>query len=276
MPYAWPYDYSRASLYRPGEARDFFSHGTPPSEAALAAELTRLAYCRDRTVVDQALTTVGLMFVDGQLDRDGTQWLLARGPAASFLAFRGTEVDDPSDLPTDLAFLPIVWGAGGSVHRGFAAALDQVWPRVSAALDAMQGGRFVYTGHSLGGALAVLAASRRGPARVYTVGCPRVGDAEFADGQSGVDHVRFVHCCDLVTRVPPFSEHTGQQLYLDREGNIRRDIDEETITADRQAAFLDYLLKHAWRPGTVAIRELTDHTPVNYVSAIWGTDEIDL
>src|SRR5688572_27691477 len=105
MPYAWAYDYSRASLFRPGEARDFFRHGTPPSQAALATELARLIYCREQAAANQALATAGLALVDGQLEMDGSQWLLVRGQEASFLAFRGTEVDDPSDLLTDLAFL---------------------------------------------------------------------------------------------------------------------------------------------------------------------------
>jgi hypothetical protein len=58
--YAWPYDCSRESLYHPGKALDFFSHGEPPSEAAFAAELARLVYCRDRAVIDRALDSVGL------------------------------------------------------------------------------------------------------------------------------------------------------------------------------------------------------------------------
>ena len=72
MPYAWPYDHSRASLFHPGEARDFFSHGMPPSEAALATELRDGSDCRCRTVVDQAPASgSGLAFVDGQPDEAG-------------------------------------------------------------------------------------------------------------------------------------------------------------------------------------------------------------
>ena len=42
------------------------------------------------------------------------------------------------------------------------------------------------------------------------------------------------------------------------------------ITDDRVAAALHYVVEKGWRIGNVAVRELADHTPVNYVSAIWG------
>ncbi|MBV8525929.1 MAG: lipase family protein [Acetobacteraceae bacterium] len=272
MPFAWPYDCRRASLLHPGDARDFFARGTPPSEPALAAELVRLVYCRDSTVVNQTLAKAGITLVDCQLEGTGTQWLLVREPGRrAFLAFRGTEADDPTDIGTNLAFLPATWGAGGRVDGGFAAALEQVWARLSLALDKVPEGRIIYTGHSLGGALTVLACSRRKPTRAYTFGAPRVGDAEFAGGQSGVDHVRFVLCCDLVPRLPPLCKHTGRQMYLDRDGNLRLDANEGTITADQQRASGDYILQQAWRPGTAPVRELADHIVGNYASAVWGS-----
>jgi triacylglycerol lipase len=272
MPYAWPYDCRRASLFHPGEARDFFVRGTPPSESALAAELARMVYCRDRTVVEQTLAKVSLTLVDCQLDQQGTQWFLAREPGKrGFLVFRGTEANDPSDVSTNLAFLPVPWGAGGRVDGGFAAALEQVWARIGAALDTVREGRIIYTGHSLGGALTVLASSRRKPTRAYTFGAPRVGDAEFANGQAGVDHVRFVLCCDLVPRLPPLCQHTGRQIYFDRDGNLRPEANEGTIAADQQAASRDYILKQAWRPGTAPVRDLADHIVGNYASAVWGS-----
>src|SRR3954451_13796176 len=173
VPYAWPYDCSRESLYHPGNARDFFSHGGRPSEAGFAAELARLVYCRDRAVIDRALASVGLRIVAGRIDGEGTQWFLARGNRQSFLAFRGTETDDPSDVPTDLDVPDVAWDAGCRVHGGFAAVLDQVWPQVGAALAPVDG-RLVISWHSLGGALAFLSATRHRPARVYTIGCPSV------------------------------------------------------------------------------------------------------
>lgn len=33
---------------------------------------------------------------------------------------------------------------------------------------------------------------------------------------------------------------------------------------------LDYLRRHAWRPGNLLLRSLADHAPVNYISAVLG------
>lgn len=43
-----PYDRKLASFLHPGEANDFFAHGPILSEAALCAEMSRLAYVTDK------------------------------------------------------------------------------------------------------------------------------------------------------------------------------------------------------------------------------------
>jgi predicted lipase len=71
-----------------------------------------------------------------------------------------------------------------------------------------------FTGHSLGAALATLAARRFGRAlALYTYGSPKVGDAAFVAqvARSVVTHYRFVNHRDIATRFPhlaPF-EHAG-------------------------------------------------------------------
>src|SRR3954468_25068953 len=109
----------------------------------------------------------------------GLRTVLAVETIRSVTGSGKVEAEDPSDIGTNLAFLPATWGTGGRVDGGFAAALEQAWPRISIALDKAPEGRIIYTGHSLGGALTVLASSRRKPSRAYTFGAPRVGDAEF-------------------------------------------------------------------------------------------------
>ncbi|XP_020094955.1 phospholipase A1-Ibeta2, chloroplastic [Ananas comosus] len=86
-------------------------------------------------------------------------------------------------------------------------------------------------GHSLGGALALLAADelracapRVPPIAVLSFGGPRVGDAAFADRlrrAGGVNVLRVVNAGDVVTRVPgAFAsgrgyEHVGAELRVD-------------------------------------------------------------
>src|SRR5207249_4492483 len=62
------------------------------------------------------------------------------------------------------------------------------------------------TGHSLGGALATLAAAHLGRDAVqglYTYGCPRVGDVKFTSVLPEASHFRFVHRRDWVVEQPP-------------------------------------------------------------------------
>ena len=73
----------------------------------------------------------------------------------------------------------------GRVHHGFNLALRRTWRKVGTILDEAQDKPLFLTGHSMGGALAVLAACRlakigRPPVATYTFGTPRVGDPAFA------------------------------------------------------------------------------------------------
>ena len=132
-------------------------------------------------------------------------------------AFRGTEADSIHDIITDAQFAFADWdNLDERVHKGFREALDLVWPQLVAAIKPLADRRVWFTGHSLGGALATLAADRlvRERAReglgelggVYTFGSPLVGDRRFVDGfnsRVGDRSFRFVNDQDAVTRVPP-------------------------------------------------------------------------
>ena len=131
------------------------------------------------------------------------------------------------------------------------------------------------TGHSLGAALATLAASRLKDrfSTLFTFGAPLVGNGRFGKTIPDERHQRYVNCLDLVTRIPPEQlgfAHCGTRHYIDSEGKIHARIAERTIKRDTRSARVDYLLKHAWRRGTVELRELADHAPINYVSALLG------
>jgi triacylglycerol lipase len=140
-----------------------------------------------------------------------TQAYLARNNDACILAFRGTQPDKVEDWLTDLDALQIP-GPVGKVHAGFWNALHDVWPDISNRLKANRESRSLWvTGHSLGGALAVLAAVRlhledhQLVNGLYTYGQPRVGDAEFCKGFDqwmGTNTFRFVNYNDIVPRVP--------------------------------------------------------------------------
>ena len=208
------FDNSWRALARPDTAEGYFhlsavpafepeSRAYRPANAWWLAELSRLIYRRDSR--DTILARVGLC-ERRFFDRDSTQGaLLETVPgrhAAPFavLVFRGTL--DIRDWLANLHILPWRWPGGGFVHGGFAEALDAVWDEIAAALEQVRVPLF-YTGHSLGAALATLAAARMPPHAVYTFGSPRVGDAGFARHLADVPVYRLVNHCDLVPTVPP-------------------------------------------------------------------------
>ncbi len=148
------------------------------------------------------------------------------------VAFRGTR--DLRNWITDIDCLqtgyPIFdWGAC-RLHTGFwrawLAVEQKLWTAL-AALDtrpATRNTRIFYTGHSLGGALAMIAADRfrrafhRQPI-VYTFGQPRVGNPYWArmyDLSLKAFTWRVVHADDIVPRVPWLLgdfRHCGQEAF---------------------------------------------------------------
>src|SRR5262249_31327830 len=154
---------------------------------------------------------------------------------------------------------------GGHVHEGFAHAFAEVWPGLEPALKQKEGHRFVYTGHSLGAALATLLASRHKQGLLYTYGSPRVGGPAFIATLNGIEGRRYLDCCDIVGRVPLRTmgyAHFGEPHYIDRKRRIKFDPGIVFRLYDRVIASAEYVFKYA-RIGNVPARNLADHSPVN-------------
>jgi pimeloyl-ACP methyl ester carboxylesterase len=140
---------------------------------------------------------------------------------------------------------------------------------------ARQRQRLIVCGHSLGAAVATLLAAPAGADHLLTIGSPRVGDAAFMaalQNTPGIAITRIVHCCDVVTELPPALlgfVHGGELIYIDRDGTRHPGAAPALIDSDRQQARLDYLARYAFRAGTLLARDLADHAPINYVRAFW-------
>ena len=206
---AIPYSPRKDDLYQPCEHAQFFPSGPPGSEAALCAEFSRLAYCQlstsfafDQAKIRQVLNTVRFTECDFVESRSIHCFVARRPNDLAVVSFRGTDAADPTDLGEDADLLLVPCQNGGKVHQGFLNALKEVRDGIDRVLQPIQG-KLLFTGHSLGAALATLLASIRNPDFLYTFGSPRVGDAEFAATLKSVSNRRYVDCCDVVARMPP-------------------------------------------------------------------------
>jgi len=151
--------------------------------------------------------------------------LIGERAGAVILAFAGTDPGIWQNLATD--FTPLPQG-GSDIHDGFRQAAAAAQPEIERAVQlSRQSGKPLFiTGHSLGAALAALAAQTAvglgsPPRAVYTFGMPRVGGAQFRTGYDaslGAVTYRLVHGIDLVARVPPSLpgfRHVGCLLQCD-------------------------------------------------------------
>ncbi len=227
------------AIFRPGEAEDFFSPAPPgdfdpdaegfsPVNAWWLSEMTRVAYRRDDAARRRRLPTrgdilarVGLVeratFSEGHL----FAFLCQSSPEAprpfAALVFRGSS-GHPDNWLTNLDAKAHLWPTGGKVHSGFKAALLGFWPRILDALRRTDVPVF-YAGHSLGAALATLAATLRPPRALYTFGSPRVGDGRFGGTLDPLPVFRIANSLDIVTDLPPAGwrfgfRHVGERHVL--------------------------------------------------------------
>jgi triacylglycerol lipase len=191
---------------------------------------SQLAYETHRPLTVEAIRTIWgftsvIPFILQQtsgIDSFETCGLIGQRDRAVILAFAGTDPGIWQNLVSDFTPIP---RDGSDTHDGFRVAAEAAQPQIDRAIQLSRdsGNRLFITGHSLGAALAALAALRASdagvsPHAVYTFGMPRVGGPQFAASYADLSKVtyRLVHGIDLVTRVPPGSSggfhHVGHLL----------------------------------------------------------------
>ncbi|NJL57574.1 lipase family protein [bacterium] len=176
-----------------------------------------------------------------------TQAFVAASDLNVIIAFCGSE-----SLPDWLTNFDCVNDLGpfpeSSVHEGFQDSLFPVLLQIASCLriSNLQGTKKLWlTGHSLGGALAVLLAAMFAVEKipicgVYTYGAPRLGNLSFAksyDECLGDITYRLVNEGDLVPHLPPEFLgflHCGKAI-LFRSDGPRMDNDNTTWTRFRES-----------------------------------------
>ena len=156
---------------------------------------------------------------------EGTDCYVVTQADVVVAAFRGTQPDEWKDVIADANIVLVPWRTG-MVHLGFKQAFDVIRPRLDATLARLTPGRTLwFCGHSLGAALATLAADHYvGTCGVCTMGSPRVGDPVFArafDAKLSGRSLRYVNRNDLVTRVPRIGyEHVDLERVIASDGSV--------------------------------------------------------
>jgi hypothetical protein len=195
--------------------------------AELALDAFRRQGFADATAVQNKVLPNGVALLEGGYAIVGNRAPSDESSGLTIVAFRGSA--NPGDALQDAKAVLVDAGpkyGAGKVHQGFDEQLETIWPPIATKIREARAEHpdrpVLFTGHSLGGAMAVLALARaqkegllshppftgEPPAAILdSYGQPRVGDAEFADAfasaNAGVPYHRYVYRADLVTEVPP-------------------------------------------------------------------------
>jgi hypothetical protein len=161
-------------------------------------------------------------------------WSLNGQAGELVVAFRGSK--EPLDYIMDAKFIGKErWPGHGSagLHRGFWEGYKAVANQVASAVQFAD--RIVITGHSLGGARAMICGAHLVElgwpvSDVITFGAPRVGNAAFRDFYNEELHddtIRFEAQGDPVPWSPPWLlngyRHVGRSAYLKNDGSVQID-----------------------------------------------------
>lgn len=200
-----------------GEQKDYFieeiSKLIDKNKKSSLLKLIELVGYDHQKEKDKLIEETGILRMDLKetFDSNGTQAILLSNDKFIVLAFRGTEATSIKDIKADAKATTTQCETEGKIHTGFKEAFEQVALDIKKSLDKdeFQEKPLFITGHSLGGALATIAAKKLshkgGIAGCYTFGSPRVGDEDWiANIKTPI--YRLVNAADCVTMLPPGTE----------------------------------------------------------------------
>lgn len=257
-----------------------------PANACWMATIAKLTYLKEPKsgAPNAGKILAELRKLDGDVedvipfDKNNSQAILVRHKEYVVAAFRGSDEladwwDNLNAVATD--------GPLGRVHGGFQKALMDVWPAMRSQVRIFRQKHdkplpLWLTGHSLGGAMATLAAAQLIDGDetfhgAYTFGQPRCGDRDFArvfNIEAKERFFRFQNNNDYATRLPTRImgySHVGSFVYISEDGKLSTDVGFWYRFLDGVKGVVDDI-------GEIGIDAVTDHDIDGYLSAIknWG------
>jgi hypothetical protein len=229
---------------------DLPARGFTLTNAASCAEASRLAYSAPSTI-ETAINHI----------------LVLECEEATVIAFRGTE--NLRDALTDGE----CWKAS-HLHAGFSLAFDSTAGELTEHLAKLPPDKpLFFTGHSLGGAQAILAATFffHRTTQVYTFGQPRVGDGTYAamvtERLKG-RYFRLVNQEDIVPWLPLYTKgfrHAGQEVWFPSIGGMYFGAPLWLkLLSDLYGTWLDYKKD--------AVAQLEDHAMSRYIERLQSVE----
>ncbi|ODP97239.1 lipase [Salinivibrio sp. SS3] len=171
----------------------------------LAVQKFSYDHVEEKRLLEKQLQTLDAELV-ATFNANGSQAILIKTNDFIVLSFRGTEPLELKDIKSDAHATLTKCVTEGRVHSGFHDAYNSIEVEVIQALEQYRELPLFITGHSLGGALATIAAKRithsGGNAACYTFGAPRVSDDHWLMTMKTPIY-RVVNSSDGVTMVPP-------------------------------------------------------------------------
>lgn len=151
---------------------------------------------------------------------------VASGKDVTVIAFRGTNVSEMSDWLVNLNCISIST-PHGAIHKGFYNAYQSMKPQLVTLLGDSRPKHLWITGHSLGGALALVCAydlienKKVNLKGIITFGQPMVARKQLAEHLDKVllgRYAHFVNEADIVPRVPPSHTYCGSEVWFTAHG----------------------------------------------------------
>ncbi len=254
----------------------------PVSRDLVYQRLSAIAY-QDEDTARINVIGLGYKYIEHVHDPvTGADAIVVRNDCQIVIAFRGTQKNH-ADIITDLKFKKheMMLTTGDRkipVHRGFLAQWNSIKAELRAIVcEASKNTSMIpvfVTGHSLGGALAILAAlDWPWLEGCITFGAPRVGgkEIEYAIRRNEILHRRYVYGADVVPIVPLLAmgyRHDCRPIYLTRNAQAIRNCPlwRELIGRSRSLLSLDW--SAGWSACPVPSRMFTDHRIGEYGHAM--------
>lgn len=199
-----------------------------------SVQMAGITYCESQSALTESLSTLhydwDTSLYNAKYDTNG---YVAHNQTHAFIALRGsTSAQDwMDDLDVrQIPYMTDVCGEDCAVHEGFFNYAMAVKSQVEDALLPMRDKKWIFTAHSLGASVILLANWFRiqyddQEIFILTFGSPRIGNqafAAFTDSIHGRHSLRFTHYKDIVPHTPsPFRfQHVDTEVYEDENGEL--------------------------------------------------------